>query len=150
MNGLSAALLNTGFFYPVYWISMFVVRAAPALLPVVFLGHRLLGFQFGPLWINAVCSPAGAFAGQQERSESATLEALLVAASATAIILLVRHRRAFAGLLLASLGQIALLDSLFRVVFGSHRPPALILTAAFYAAVLFVGLVLMASSTKDR
>ena len=59
-------------------------RAAPALLHVVFLGQRLLAFQLGPLWINAVCSPVGAFAGQSERSESAILEALLVAASAIA------------------------------------------------------------------
>ena len=147
MNGILVLLVNAGFFYPIYWISMFLVRAAPALLHVAFLGHRLLAFQLGPLWISAACGPAGAVAKQGERTESGTLEALLVAALAAAVILLLRGRPPLAGLILASLGQVALIGSLFSVVFGGRRP-ALIITTAFYAAVLLMGLALMAASSR--
>src|SRR5579864_5939964 len=146
MNGLGPFLANAGFFYPIYWLAMFVVRAAPALLHVVFLGHHLLLFQYGPLSVRAVCCPPGVVAAGWGQHESATLEMLLVPIAACLIFMLLRRHRVLAGVLIASLGQVAGMDSLFTVLFDRHLTPGLIATFALYAAVLLFGLWLVASA----
>jgi len=148
MNELSAVLGNAGFFYPVYWLSMFVVRAGPVLLHIVFLHHRLQSFQFGLLWVEAACGPPGAFAIHRGPSDSATLQMLLVMAAAAALALLLRKHPAVGGLIVAALGQAALMTSLFRVLFGGRRSPAAIATVSLYAVVLLLGLALLASSIQ--
>ena len=78
MNGISVFLANAAFFYPIYWLSMLVVKAGPALLHVAFLGHRLLVFELGPLWIEAAGCPPGAAAAHQTMRNSPILEAGIV------------------------------------------------------------------------
>lgn len=146
MNGISVFLANAAFFYPIYCFSMFVVRAAPALLHAAFLGHRLLSFDFGPLWIEAACRAPGALARQRALPDTTLLEALLVL-GVVAVALIEQHRhRALAGLLVASIGQIALDRPLASLLFGRHYSPALIIAACLYSVVALTGLALMASS----
>ena len=108
MNGISVFLANAAFFYPIYWLSLLVVRAGPALLHVVFLGHRLLVFELGPLWIDAACGPPGTAAAHESTRSHPILEAAIVLAAASIIFLALRRRRADAGLLIAAIGQAAL------------------------------------------
>ncbi|HKW96590.1 MAG TPA: hypothetical protein VJN43_02605 [Bryobacteraceae bacterium] len=147
MNGFGALLANAAFFYPLYWLAMFVVRAAPALLHVALLGHRLLVFQFGPLWVQAACCPPGPFAVKSDRGESATLAIVLMPLVAAATFFLVR-RRLLAGIMLASLGQIAIIDPLFRLLFWHRYAPVLVVSVVIYSAILLGGLLLVTSAAE--
>lgn len=149
MNGLGTLLANAAFFYPLYWLAMFVVRAAPALLHVVLLGHRLLVFQFGPLWVQAACCPPGPFAVKADRGESSTLAMVLMPLVAVAIFILLRRRRLLAGIMIASLGQVAVIDPLFRLLFWDRYSPALVVSVLIYSAILLGGLLLVTSSATE-
>src|SRR5205814_1719977 len=139
-------LASAGFLYPVYWISMFLVRAAPSLLHVVFLRHRLVAFECGALWISAACSPPGAFAIHRLRPETGILEVFLVFAVAVAAGAALRKSRVTAGFVIAVLGQVALTGALVRVLFGRLHTPLLIAYGCLYAGVLLAGLALLSSS----
>src|SRR5258708_35371832 len=117
MNGISVSLANAAFFSPIYWLSMVVVRAGPALLHVAFLGHRLLVFEVGPLWIDAACCPPGAAAAHEVTRSNPILEAGIVLVAASIIFLALRRRRAIAGLLIAAIGQAALAAPILRLLF---------------------------------
>ncbi len=146
MNGTSIFLANAAFFYPVYWLSMFLVRAGPALLHVAFLGHRLLSFDFGPLWVEAACCSPGAFAAHDTLRNAPILEAGIVVGAVAAALLARRKHRTVGGLVVAALGQTALAGPLLGLLFGRRHTAAVIIEACVYGAVVLAGLVLMSSS----
>ncbi len=150
MNGISVFFANAAFFYPIYWLSLLIVRAGPALLHVAFLGHRLLIFELGPLWIDAACCPPGAAARETMRSNP-ILEAGIVLLTATIVFLALRKRRAVAGLLIAAIGQAALATPLLRLFFGwRHISAGVIAALGLFGAVLLTGLTLLSSSINGR
>jgi len=146
MNGISVFLANAAFFYPVYWLSLLVVRAGPALLHVAFLGHRLLVFELGPLWIEAACCPPGAAASHENMRGNPILEAAIVVVTASIVFLALRKHRAAAGLLIAAIGQAALTSPLLSLLFGRRHNAAVIAAECLFAAVLLTGLTLLSSS----
>ncbi len=152
MNALTALLANAAFFYPIYWLSMFLVRAGPPLLHVGFLGHKMVSFYWSPLWIMAECCPPGTFvASHSGRAETSILEPVLVIISALAIyVVLSRRHRTLAGLLIAAIGQAALTDPLVRLLFGSHSDGPLVLRVVLYGVTVLLGLALVASSVEGR
>ena len=148
MNGISVFLANAAFFYPIYWLSMLVVRAGPALLHVAFLGHRWLVFELGPLWIEAACCPPGAAAAHETTRNSPVLEATIVLVTASIVFLALRRHRAVAGLLMAAIGQAALASPVLSLLFGRRHTAPVIAAACVSGAVVFVGLSLLSSSVN--
>lgn len=145
MNGISVFIANAAFFYPIYWLSMFLVRAGPALLHVVFLGHRLLSFEVSPLWIEAACCPPGAFPVHERFQDAAALKFLIVFGAVSLAFLALRKRRAIAGFVIASIGQSALAAPLTGLIFG-RRSFTLGVSVCVFVAVVFLGLALLSSS----
>src|SRR2546425_2173966 len=96
MNGISVFFANAAFFYPIYWLSMLVVKAGPALLHVAFLGHRLLVFELGPLWIEAACCPPGSSTAHETMRNSPILQATIVLVTASIVFFALRSPRAVA------------------------------------------------------
>jgi hypothetical protein len=148
MNGISVFLANAAFFYPIYWLSMLVVRAGPALLHVMFLGHRLLVFELGPLWIEAVCCPPGASAAHETMRKGPIIETSIVLVTASIVFFALRRHRALAGLLIAAIGQAALAGPVLSLLFGRRHTPTLIAGACVFAAVVLIGLTLLSSSVN--
>ena len=148
MNGISVFLANAAFFYPIYWLSMLVVKAGPALLHVAFLGHRLLVFDLGPLWIEAACRPPGAAATHQTVRNSPVLEAGIVLVTALIVFFTLRRRRAAAGLLIAAIGQAALASPVLSLLYGRRHTASVIAAACVFAAVVLAGLTLLSSSVN--
>jgi hypothetical protein len=148
MNGIFALLGSASFFYPIYWLSMFLVRAGPVLLHVAFLRHRLLSFEFGPLWVEAACCPPGAFVVHEGFPAAAPLETLVVFAAAAVAFFAVRKHRIIAGSLIASLGQIALAGPLLGLLFARRHGAGIVLAACLYAALVLLGLTLLSSSVN--
>src|SRR5260221_3966763 len=146
MNGISVFLANAAFFYPIYWLSLLVVRAGPALLHVAFLGHRLLVFELGPLWIDAACCPPGAAAARETMRSNPLLEAGIVLVTASIIFLAMRRRPAVSGLLIAAIGQAALGTPMLRLIFGRRHTAPVIASACLFVAVILIGLTLLSSS----
>src|SRR5258707_14922151 len=116
MNGISVFLANAAFFYPIYWLSLLVVRAGPALLHVAFLWHRLLVFEHGPPWIDAACCPPGAAAARETMRSNPLHEAVLVLVTASIIFLPMPRPPPVSGLLPAAIGQAALGTPLLRLI----------------------------------
>ncbi len=148
MNGISVFLANAAFFYPAYWLSMFLVRAGPALLHVAFLGHRLVSFGLGPLWVEAACYPPGAFAAHETLRNSSVLEAGIVLGAVALALLVRRKHTTVSGLLIAVIGQAALTGPLLGLLFGRGHSAAGIAALCAYAAVVLVGLTLLSSSVS--
>jgi hypothetical protein len=145
MNGISVFLDNAAFFYPIYWLSMLVVRAGPALLHVALLGHRLLVFELGPLWIEAACCPPGAAAAHETMRSNPILEAGIVLATASIVFIALRKYRALAGLLIAAIGQAALTSPMLSLLYGRRHTAAVIGAACIFGAVVLSGLTLLSS-----
>jgi hypothetical protein len=148
MNGISVFLANAAFFYPIYWLSMLVVRAGPALLHVVFLGHRLLVFELGPLWIEAAYCPPGASAAHETMRNSPIIETTIVLIMASIVFFALRRHRALAGLLIAAIGQAALASPVLSLLYGRRHTAAVIAAACVFAAVVLTGLTLLSSSVS--
>jgi hypothetical protein len=144
MNGIFALLGSASFFYPIYWLSMFLVRAGPVLLHVAFLRHRLLAFEFGPLWVQAACCPPGAFVVHEGSPAATPLESLVVFAAAAVAFVALRRHRLIAGGFIAALGQIALVG----LVFAHRNGAGIVLAACLYAALALGGLMLLCSSVN--
>src|SRR5215467_3489029 len=149
MKGISVFLPIAAFFYPIYWLSLLIVRAGPALLHVAFLRHRLLAFEFGPLWIETACCPPGAAATHENMRTSPILEAGIVLVTASIVFIALRRHRAVGGLLIAAIGQAALTGPLLSLFFGQRYTTAVIAAACAFAAVILVGLALLSSSVND-
>jgi hypothetical protein len=148
MNGISVFLANAAFFYPIYWLSLLVVRAGPALLHVAFLGHRLLVFEIGPLWIEAACCPPGAAAAHETMRNSPLIETSIVLVTASIVFFALRRHRAFAGLLIAAIGQAALASPVLSLLYGRRHTAAVIAAACVFAAVVLAGLTILSSSVN--
>jgi hypothetical protein len=148
MNGYALFLANAAFFYPIYWLSMFLVRAGPTLLHVVFLGHRLLSLELGPSWVEAACRPPGAFAAHERSRDATILESLILLAAVALAFVALRRRRAIAGLLIAALGQVALTNPLIGLWFGRHHSTGKILGVCLCGAVVLLGLTILSSPVE--
>ena len=131
MNGISVFLANAAFFYPIYWLSMLVVRAGPALLHVAFLGHRLLVFEIGPLWIEAACCAAAA---HESMRNSPLIETTIVLVTASIVFFALRRHRALAGLLIAAIGQAALASPLLSLLYGRRHTVSVVAATCEFVA----------------
>ncbi|MGH9659128.1 MAG: hypothetical protein ACRD96_11335, partial [Bryobacteraceae bacterium] len=83
------------FFYPVYWVAVFVARALPALAAAALAGETLAWFHVTPLFVEVGARPR------------AGVTALVTGLAIAAAWALLRKRPAIAELALASLGHAA-------------------------------------------
>ena len=148
MNGIFAFLASATYFYPIYWLSMLVVRAGPVFLHVAFLKHRLLSFEFGLLWIEAACCPPGAFLVHEGFRRASLLEYLVVFTSSAVAFFALRRHGVLGGLLLAALGQIALLGPLLELSFTHRHSAGIVIAACLYAALALAGLARLSQSVN--
>lgn len=143
-------------YFPVYWISQFLLFALPDLLRVAALGYRLRYLQISLFMVMAFSAPADSSAGAGEaspRADSANLlETGLIVAALTALIAVAgRRRRAAAGFAISMLGQVALARPLLGLLFERRPTVPAIAASLFFFAVLAFGLrwLLLAGVTQN-
>jgi hypothetical protein len=140
---LMTALVGAAWFYPAYWVAMFLVRAAPALLKAAVVpGEQVLWFQVTPWYVAAVSRPGLLLAGAPPSAAAPSPAAALLLV-ALLLLLLNRtplRRSLLAGLLVACVGQIGIGLPLARWFFSSPTPPEAPATVAIYAVALGGGL----------
>lgn len=136
-------LCCAAFYYPFFWISVFLVQAAPALIRVPLLGFHLEYFEisYGGTFARSVPRSAFDFQHAHPLSHGGPMLATLIV-----IVLIIgflmaflgRNHRLLSGLFITILGESALLHSLpLRLAFGYHSPLRLFSAVLFFAMTCF-------------
>ena len=138
------------FYYPAYWLALFLVHALPALVQVVLFHERLKVLQLSPFIARALSGPAATLNPTQYRQASDARALLEVVCIAIAFAILLaffgRHFRLQAGLALALLGQVGMVTWLWRLLYRPSMSPQTIAVSAFFFGLMFLGLRWMLSA----
>jgi len=139
--GLHAWLICISFYYPVFWTSMFLLYALPALFRVALLGHGLTFFELSFFYPIASSAPPVGSGGpvpivSPPHGHALADTVLVVLVTALLLGIAARRHRFASGLAAAVLGHVALLRMYF---FREAILPVLVASALFFA-VLCLGL----------
>lgn len=152
MNSFTELLCSAGFFYPLYWLSLFLVQAAPALIHVLVLGHRLTSFWYSPMAAQAACAPPGSFAPSLRQADhvSVLLVSGIVLAASCLAATVFRRQHILSGFLIASLAQVASMRVLIPLLFQAKPAPSSIVASLLYAGLMWFGLRRMLTGEVTR
>jgi len=144
MSWIQKWLTCVTFYYPAFWLSLFLVHALPSLIQVVLLHEQLKVLQFSPFMALAVSGSAASLTPTPYRqaSDARALSEVVIIASTIAILLALfgRAHRLQAGLTLALLGQVGMATWLWRPFERLAMPPQSIVVSAFFFGLMSLGL----------
>jgi len=144
LNWIRTWLTCVTFYYPAFWLSLFLVHALPSLIQVVLHHEQLKVLQFSSFMALAVSGPAASLVPSPYRQASdarALLEVVFIA-SAFAILLALfgQAHRLQTGLALAMLGEVGMATWLWRSFDHPAMSPRSILVSAFFFGFMSLGL----------
>jgi len=144
LHWLQTWLTCVTFYYPAYWLALFLVHTLPSLIQVVLFHERLKFLQLSPFIALAMSGPAANLTPTQYRQASdpgALLEVVFIAiAVALLLAFFGRARRLQAGLALALLGQVGMVTWLWRMFYRTAMSPQSIVVSAFFFGLMSLGL----------
>lgn len=132
------------FYYPAFWLSVFIVWAAPSLLRIAFFGDHLVFFRLNALGVIARSAPnhpgvyshAGGFAS----ASSLWILIPLLALIAGILVVAGRGQRLLSGLATAMLANAALMFPLTRFWELRRVGAPFVLSSIFFSVLLCLGL----------
>jgi hypothetical protein len=132
------------FYYPAFWLSLFLVHALPSLIQVLLFRERLKFLELSLFTALAVSGPAANLTPTQYRQASnprALLELVFIAITVAILLAFFgRAHRLQAGLSLALLGQVGMVTWLWRLFYRTAISPQSIVISAFFFSLMSLGL----------